>query len=236
MTETPLMTNNDRDRFRAVVALDVDGVLRIPQPLPGEKTEAISVEITMTQDRYPWHYHRSPPWNTEGTYTARHFFSATGVRWVQSLLERGIDARWCTTWHAFANVYFIGPLQLPELPVIAAEPRRREMAVEWKIRSIAHATRGRPVLWVDDNGWEDGLRYAHTPRALARYRGINSEIGISPPDVRAMDEWLALASTPEGHNDLHRQWRRERDRRRRWDRLETRSTLEQPDRSGGRSL
>jgi len=227
------MTSDYRDRYRAVVALDVDGVLRIPEPLPGEKTEAISIEITMTQDRYPWHFHRAPRWNTEGAYTARHFFSATGVRWVRSLLERGIDVRWCTTWHVFANAYFTGPLQLPKLPVIATEPRLREMAVEWKIRSIAEATRGRPVLWVDDNGWEDGLRYAHMPRALTGCRSVNPDIGISHPDVRAMDRWLALASAEEGQNKLRREWRRERDRRRRWERIDAARTPEYLDPSGG---
>jgi len=235
MKETPLLSKQDRDRYRAAVALDVDGVLRIREPLAGEKTEVIEVEITMTQDRYPWHFHQPPRWGPDGTYTDRHFFSAAGVRWVRSLLARGIDVRWCTTWDVFANVYFTGPLQLPELPVIASEPRRREMAVDWKIRSIAHATRGRPVLWVDDNGWEDGLRYAHTPRALTGYRGINTEIGISPPDVQAMDNWLALASTAEGQGELHRKWRRERDRQRRLDRLGATSSPEQTDFSGAPS-
>lgn len=71
------------------------------------------------------------------------------------------------------------------------------------------------MLWVDDHPWDDGLRYRHTPRALTEVRGIDPTVGITTRDVHAMDAWLTLASTPDGHADLHRAWRRELASRRR---------------------
>jgi len=203
------------DRFRPVVALDVDGVMRIPEPRRGE-VEAMRVDVTMSRDAYPRLFHRAPRWDSDGTSTGTHFFSATGVEWVRSLVARGVDARWCTTWQDYANTYFAPRLGLPSLPVITGDPLpRHDTSVDWKIRNIAATTRGRPVLWVDDQPCDDGLRYSHTPRALTEVRGIDPTVGISAGDVKAMDAWLTLASTPDGHTDLCRRWRRELARRRR---------------------
>lgn len=201
--------------FSPVVALDVDGVLRIPEPRPGAGTETIAAEITMRRDLFPSRSHRSPRWDDDGLFTARHFFAATGVEWLRSLAERGMDVRWCTTWGIHANMYFASPLRLPEFPVIFASPRLNETAVEWKVRIIAEATRGRPVLWVDDHAWEEALRYVHTPRALASVRHIDPGVGITAEDVAAMDTSIAMAGSPGGRDELRRQWRRQRDRMRR---------------------
>jgi len=202
-------------RYSPIVALDVDGVLRVPEPRPGEGTEVFAVEITMHRDRFPKALHRSPRWDEDGAFTATHFFSATGVEWVRSLVERGVDVRWCTTWGIHANTYFTTLLDLPELPTIFAPPRWDENAVEWKVRIIAEASRGRPVLWVDDQAWEEALRYTHTPRALTGVRHIHPAVGITADDVTAMNDWLALAGSPEGLDELRHQWRRQRDRQRR---------------------
>jgi len=203
------------DRFRPVVALDVDGVMRIPSPRRGE-VEAIRVEVTMSRDAYPRLFHRAPRWDSDGTFTGTHFFSATGVEWVRSLVVRDVDVRWCTTWQDYANTYFAPQLGLPALPIITGDPRLRDdTSVDWKVRNIANATPGRPVLWVDDHPYDDGLRYTHTPRALTEARGIDPTVGITARDVHAMNAWLTLASTPDGHAELHRAWRRELARRRR---------------------
>jgi len=202
-------------RYEPVVALDIDGVLRIPQPRDGARTEVIAAEITMRRSAFPKQFHRSPPWDEDGMFTATQYFSAAGVRWVQSLLHQGVDVRWCTTWGSFANSYFTDPLQIPELPVIWDAPRWNEDAVEWKTRIIADASHGRPVLWGDDNTWEEALRYTHTPRALTGVRRIDPWFGITAADVAAMNSWITLAGSPEGHDELHRQWRRQRDRQRR---------------------
>lgn len=39
------------ERYSPVVALDVDGVLRIPEPRPGEGTETIAAEIKHSSTR-----------------------------------------------------------------------------------------------------------------------------------------------------------------------------------------
>jgi len=202
-------------RYSPIVALDVDGVLRIPEPRPLEGTEAVAVEITMHRDQFPKTFHRSPQWDEDRTFTATHFFSATGVQWVRSLVDRGVDVRWCSTWGIHANAYIAGPLGLPDLPAIWDAPRWNENAVDWKVRIIAEASRGRPVLWVDDQAWEEALRYTHTPRALAGVRHIDPAVGITADDVSGMNTWLTLVGSPEGHDELRRQWRRQRDRQRR---------------------
>lgn len=109
------------DRFRPVVALDVDGVMRIPEPRRGE-VEAIRVEVTMSRNAYPRLFHRAPRWDSDGTFTGTHFFSAAGVQWVRSLVARGVDVWWCTTWQDCANRYFSPRLELPTLPVITGDP------------------------------------------------------------------------------------------------------------------
>ncbi|WP_191905632.1 hypothetical protein [Microbacterium caowuchunii] len=76
------------------------------------------------------------------------------------------------------------------------------------------------MLWVDDFASNRGLRYAHSPRALAGIRRINPWTGITMDDVTAMNTWLALAATPDGQDPLRRQWRRERDQLRRLHRQE----------------
>ncbi|WP_236966942.1 hypothetical protein [Microbacterium aurantiacum] len=203
------------DRYRPVVDLDVDGVLRVPEPFPGERTEVVAIEITLTYDQYPRFSHGAPPWDDDGTHTGCHFLSATGVAWVQSLLERGVDVRLATTWDRWANTYFARPLGLPELPVLTGKPRYGERSSQWKARVIAAATRGRPVLWVDDQPWPEKLYEQHTPRALTGILAPNPETGITIRDVDTADTWLTLASSPDGQDELRRQWRRKRDRLRR---------------------
>lgn len=211
-TERPPTDN----RFRPLVAVDVDGVLRIPKPRPGEDTRTTAVQVTMTRAQFPKWFHRAPRWDRHGRYTAENHFSTVAISWVRSLVARGVDVRWCSTWGSYANAYFVRPLGLPDLPVITDPPRSDEDAVLWKVRIISRVSRGRPVLWVDDNAWDEGLRYAHTPRALARAHHVNAASGITTADVTAMDGWLALASSPDGHDELRRQWRRHRDRQRRF--------------------
>lgn len=203
------------DALRPVVALDMDGVLRIPPP-ESDNLEAVEHVIAMRRGAYPELFHSSPPWDQAGTYTDTHVFSRHAVNWVHGLLDRGIDVRWATTWGDHANTYLAGPLQLPLIPVIpgvATIPY--DTSGKWKARSIAADTRGRPVIWVDDQPVEEVLRRRHSPRALTATRRINGATGLTPADSEAVDAWLELASSEEGQQELRRAWRRELDRRRR---------------------
>ncbi|MCR2813033.1 hypothetical protein [Microbacterium sp. zg.Y1084] len=203
------------DFLRPVVALDMDGVVRIPRPEAGG-VEVISHEITVRRDAYPRLFHSLPHWERDGTNTETDYFSAYAVRWIRSLLDRGVDVRWATTWGPYANTYFTEPLGLPHLPGTPGVPTiPYDTSASWKARSIGADTRGRPVIWVDDHPREETLRQHHTPRALTSTHRINPVTGITQTDADAVDAWLALASTAAGQEDLRRAWRRELARRRR---------------------
>lgn len=206
-------------RFKPIVAIDVDGVLRVGFPSEEEheaNTAAVfGVEITMHRGSFPKHLHGQPPWDEGGVWTDVHWFSRTGAGWVRDLVARGVDVRWATTWQDWANIYFAPVLGIPPLPVaVQAGVRRSEESPEWKARILAQAFPSRPVLWVDDIlPWPRfDARRRPMDRAITRLQRINGCSGIFPADVTEMDQWLELASSPAGHEELRRQRRRERDR------------------------
>jgi len=215
------------DRFRPVVAIDIDGVLRLAvrpdRPVP---EGAYPVELTMRADAYPSFFHRPPVWDENGTQTKTHWLSGIGAAWVRSLVDRGVDVVWATTWQEYANVYFGGPLGIPPLPLGVSgggDEDEYPDSPEWKSMTLAQRFPGRPLVWVDDNPVSDhklDLPEIRSPRDRAltwSFWVTNPERGITRDDVTHLNTWLALASTPEGHETLRRkrQNRRRRVRRRR---------------------
>lgn len=208
-------------RFRPVVAVDIDGVLRIaPPPRTGRKAPgAFSATITMHRDRYPTFLHREPDWDDDDTWTDTHWFSGIGAAWVRDLLARDIDAVWATTWQHSANAHFAEILGLPELPVaVHGSGYFSESSALWKARKLSRQFDGRPLLWVDDNPlWDlrfDRLRRPHD-RAVTNAHWIKSwHNGITARDVTEMNDWLAMVATPEGQQELRHRRRREMNRQR----------------------
>lgn len=210
------------DRLRPVVAVDIDGVLRLGVRPNGPTPEgAYPVELTTRADAYPTFFHRSPTWDEDGTQTNTHWLSGIGADWIRSLLGRGIDVVWATTWQEYANVYFAEPLGIPPLPLgVSGGGDEGEFpdSPEWKSVTLAQRFPGRPLVWVDDNPVSDNrldLPEIRAPRDRAltwSFWVTNSERGITRDDVTHLDAWLALASTPEGHDTLRRRRRNERRR------------------------
>lgn len=209
-------------RFRPVVAVDVDGVLRLP-PLEGDEAYAgrFGVTITIRRQGYPTFLHREPEWDENEEWTTKHFLSGVGAAWLRGLLERGVDVVWATTWQHAANDYFARPLGLPDLPVAVSGDGERSLgSSSWKSLQLSRRFKGRPLLWVDDNSVLSpslalpALR-SRNDRVLTRFHWIrNAVAGITNRDVEEMDGWLALTRTPQGHEELRRRRRRERDRNR----------------------
>lgn len=213
------MAVDSSGRYRPVVAVDVDGVLRLRpgKTSTAESLGAFTATVTVYRNAYPHVFHSPPMWDDDGLSTKRSLFSGVGAAWVRSLLDREIEVVWATTWQEHANTYFAPILGIPPLPVAVRGDREEEWGpAEWKSVRLAAGFPGRPLLWADDMppvwaGYQlDALRKPND-RALTRLQWIRDPaVGITPDDVVEMDAWLMLASTPDGQRELRRRRRRER--------------------------
>lgn len=223
---------------RPVVALDVDGVVRVlPAHLPDERgvsKDADPAAITIRSGRGLFTPFHSMPSGTMNILLAR------GVGgWIRSLLERNIEVVWATTWMDHANTYIAPLLDIPELPVATImhedSYRYRGDSATWKLDQLVRAYRGRPLIWIDDH--PPGFEWQHRShrrlaledaRAQRRDRGVSLIIapsplvGITAADMQEAEDWLALVATARGRANLRaerqRRLRRDRDA---WKRGET---------------
>ncbi|GEK85186.1 hypothetical protein [Microbacterium aerolatum] len=219
------------DPYRPVVAVDVDGVLRVPNAKPGLEFRdgIITAEITMSRAAYPTLFHAMLRPDDPDEWTETHSFSGIGADWIRNLINRGVEVVWATTWLGHANTYFAPALGVPSLPVGVVDDGWSDWSsASWKSRQLGSNWAGRPLLWVDDvpvlypEARLDRLRRP-VDRALTRSFIVpNPTFGIRAADVQILDEWLALTSTEAGQRELRRQrqlqFRRRRDRfrRERW--------------------
>lgn len=140
---------------------------------------------------------------------------------MQDLIARGIDVRWATTWQEHANTYFADILGIPPLPVaVSGSGPYGWTSGEWKATALARQFDGRPLLWVDDNPGRGAHLLDQNRRPIDRalthtHHVVNYINGMTPNDATAMDEWITLASTPEGHQELRQRRRTNRTRRQR---------------------
>lgn len=206
-------------RFHPVVALDLDGVIRVPHVEAARefRSDVRPVEITMRQLAFPSYSHEEPPWDEIGEWTAVHAFSQPGTVWVHDLVARGITVVWASPWRAYANVYFGRAFGLPELPFIDVD-YEADFALG-VAHQLSRQFRGRPLLWVCADppaGAGTTLPDLRGPNDRARTRAFVTEsgLGIAPSDVKKMDQWLDLTLTAEGQDELRRSERRRRGRRR----------------------
>lgn len=202
--------------YRPVVALDLDGVLRIPAGEPGReiRTGVMVADVTMRRASFPSYSHDEPPWDDVGEWTAPHTFSGTGAAWVRDLEARDIDLVWISSWGAYVNVYFAPALGLPPLPFMDGvvgldEPNRSLSSARWLGQQFA----GRPLLWVSGAVTPETLaelRARRSPTDRARTRALLPDryLGITSTDASTMDAWLDAAQSEQGQDELRRRDRR----------------------------
>lgn len=192
------------DQLQPVVALELDGVIRVPGAGPRpEVRETLTAEITMRRSTFPSYTLTQPPWDEVGEWSGVHTFSAAGVRWVRELAAAGTTVVWTSSWGAYANVYFGTALGIPELPFRDAADVSAARVPRWLLRTYG----GRPLLWVNaDAGPEAGA--ALRARALTRLHVPDREVGITGADVDSMNDWLDMVSDPDGRAELRRRRRR----------------------------
>ncbi|MDZ8276363.1 hypothetical protein R2Q81_10440 [Microbacterium aquimaris] len=207
-----------------VVAVDVDGVLRVP-PLDrgaGELSRAGVYEATVRvfREHYPVAFHDpAGDWSDAGAIDDIACYSAAGAAWLQRLVaDPRVIVCWATTWQEYANAYFAPVLGIPPLEVgVNTRPRLTESSASWKARALARRFAGHPLVWVDDNptrGGDRGLaRHRETAdRPLTRVHQVRDPLtGISTEDIAAIDEWVAMAATETGRDHLRRRWSRDVD-------------------------
>lgn len=208
------------DRYRPVVAMDIDGVLRL-WALPGDPLPegAYPADVVFRYETYPQVFHGAPEWDDDGEARDTFVLSELGAAWIRSLLDRNIEVVWATTWQHAANTVLAPVLGLPPLPVaVEGDKGGARTAAEWKAWQLADRFPGRPLVWVDDGPLPTPqLQRLRFPRdkALTLVHPVNPFEGISRDDIAEVEDWLTLASTRKGQEELRRRRRNERERDRR---------------------
>lgn len=208
--------------YRPVVALELDGVLRIPggHLESGTLGDTRRLEVTMRRRGFPTYSHLEPPWDPRGDWTGSHSFSGAAVEWVRALLARGCTVTWVSSWGGYVNVYFADALGLPMMPFMdwavgAQEHNRHLVVARWLSQRFA----GRPLLWVCadvDSADVAALRSLRTAADRARTRVFvpDRSLGVTATDAGEMDAWLEAAESEEGQEEFRRRDRRRQASRR----------------------
>lgn len=194
---------------RPLVTVDIDGVLN-PHPveyshqaldvrLPGYVEH--DVILTASERRLP--YLRG---HGVETVTGRVLVNDAHGRWIRSLLDRGVEVGWATTWEHFANEVFGPLLGLQELPLAIEwesdvkcgwhHPRMYGLgAVEWKSDALWNRYRDRPLVWIDDcasNLARIDMRGTPIDRGAPTLSiKCYGEIGLTRDEMQRVDDWLA---------------------------------------------
>lgn len=200
-------------RYKPVLAFDVDGVLRVNAPgFPLE--ESLLIDVTMNKDNYPEIFHGKPKWDALGEYRSTQVFAKTGVNFLKELQRESDSAEpvFATTWQRWANEYFVEPLGLNPLPVAVKtlkpfERNYSHCSPSWKTGQLSRQFDGRPLAWIDDNMPDragellEELRRPEDRHLTLSYR-VNPQTGLTARDVSIIREWMKLASTPDGQEEL----------------------------------
>ena len=179
-----------------MVALDFDGCLRPLGSARKQRSDDIVVECNYDAREYPDMFHRRPEWSRKGQSKATIRLSRVAVEWARSLVARGIDTQWATTWQRWANMYFGEALGFT-LPV-AVDTKRTILtnrSAEWKAARLSVVGFGRPLLWVDDNPpWTDRTGLFTAPGF--RFIRPDESRGIDEETIELAEEWLAEHGAP----------------------------------------
>lgn len=203
-------------RYRPVVALDLDGVLRVPTLQAGleQPHPTGTAEITMRRVAFPCYSHEEPPWDERGEWTGSHAFSESAAAWVRELIAHGTDVVWVSSWGAYTNVYFAEAFGLPSLPFMDwTEGAAAETAPQNTAKWLSDKFPGRPLLWVSADAGSEAvaaLRDLRVPSDMActRVYPTDRHVGVTAADAAALSSWLDTCESEEGQEELRRRERR----------------------------
>lgn len=203
-------------RYRPVVALDLDGVLRVPTPQSGldGPSPPGTAEITMRRVAFPSYSHEEPPWDERGEWTGYHAFSESAAAWVRELVAHGTDVVSVSSWGAYINVYFAEAFGLPFLPFMDwADGVPAETAPQKTARWLSDKFPGRPLLWVSADAGPEAvaaLRDRRVPvdTACTRVYLTDRNVGLTDTDATALNLWLDACESQDGQEELRRRERR----------------------------
>ena len=221
-----------RPRPAPVVALDVDGVIRIlgrrmrPTSADASTAEsarvpgAVRVTITVTEEQvFRSPFHAGPP-----AGTIRIVLAGGVGEWITRLLASGVEVVWATTWEHTANWHLAPNLGIGELPVATvstpSDALEFRSSPEWKAQRLLERYRGRDLVWIDDDLDLDQSETLEYLRSGRRDSGLTltiapaSDIGITPAQMAEVDEWLATVAAPHGRARLRAERARMRRRQR----------------------
>lgn len=215
------------DAFRPVVAIDVDGVLRIHGEERLEQPQLLAREITYYQNEYPDLFHGKPRWDDSHKISHVDTFSKEAVELILELAEDPrVDLVWATTWQHYANRYFGQALGLPHIPVAVKtlEPRESNYfhcSPAWKTAQLARQFDGRPLIWLDDNmpdrpGEDLADQRLPEDRALTRSYAVNPFDGITGEDRANILAWIDQTTSVEGRAYLQLAEEAKLEEQRRW--------------------
>ncbi|MCH9732231.1 MAG: hypothetical protein K0U84_21575 [Actinomycetia bacterium] len=198
---------------RPLVAIDIDGVLN---PLPSELANValparlpgyVEHEITLPAGQRHLPYLRG-----HGTETVhgRVLVNNVHARWIRSLLDRGVEVGWATTWEHFANEVFGPLLGLPQLPLAVEyhadvenghhyERMHSLGAFEWKSSALWSKYQGRALVWIDDHALGFAQRdMQNNPidrGAPALSVRCDAKVGLTRDEMQQVDDWLERLDT-----------------------------------------
>jgi hypothetical protein len=193
---------------RPLVALDIDGVLNPHRVEPSHPAMAarlpgyVEDDITLPASKRHLLYLRSH--GTE-TVTGQVLVNTAHARWIRSLLGRGVEVRWATTWEHYANEVFgplLGLLNLPlaiEFHADVGGGHHHPLmygsgAIGWKSDALWNKYRARPLVWIDDQASTparvDGRGNPIDRGAPTLSIRCGGEIGLTRVQMQRVDDWL----------------------------------------------
>ncbi len=181
----------DQNSGAPVVALDLDGVLNRLGGREELPATARLVEVclpTWGAARAAWLVgHGRQNLAAQVVLDSRH------GAWVSSLLTRGVEVAWCTSWETLAPLVYGPLLGVPPLPVVVL-PDKFRSGPEAKGAQLTALFPQRSLVWLDDEASHRHLaRHPAWPTLVPQIAGYE---GLTPDVMEEVDAWLD--ANPEG--------------------------------------
>lgn len=181
----------DQNSSGPVVALDLDGVLNRLGGREELPATARLVEVCLPV----WGAARAAWLVGHGrqNLAAQVVADSQHGEWVSSLLRRGVEVVWCTSWETLAPLVYGPLLDVPPLPVVVL-PDGFRSGPEAKGAQLTALFPQRSLVWLDDEASHRHLRrHPAWPTLVPHFAGYE---GLTQDVMKKVDAWLD--ANPEG--------------------------------------